>query len=138
MHLDECYEEGSAFSVVKCIASEFIKTKTIFYIPDEAYAGYTYLFEEGSSQPQQGWAAGNIRQQQQQQQQQRSPNPGAHHMYAFVQAKEISDLHQHQHHHHNRNIMMHNICRHGKMSSFANVTNSTNLPDDMSYHLLHL
>ena len=44
------YENGIA-SVLKCIGADwFGKSKTVFHIPKEALAGYTYLFD-GESEP---------------------------------------------------------------------------------------
>jgi len=129
MHLNECFGKGSAFSAVECIASDwFVKTKTIFFIPDEAYAGYTYLYEE----PGRIMGSNNIGQQQY-----HSSNSGAHRRrHAFVQAKEISGLHQHHHHynyHHNRSIIMNNDV-YGKLSPpFSNIT-STIVPPNLNYY----
>jgi len=136
MHLNECFEKGSAFSAVGCIASDWRgKSKTIFYIPDEAYAGYTYLYDMSDIQPPQGMGPNNniIRQQQQP-----ASNLGAHHRrHAFVQAKEISTLHQHHHHynhHQNRSIIMHNNeIVDEKLPYFSNVT-STIIPPNVNSH----
>ena len=136
MHLNECFEKGSTFSTVECIASEwFVKSKTIFYIPDEAYAGYSYLYEDlrGSQPPPQGMGSNNnIRQQQFY-----SSNPGEHRRrQAFVHAKDMSSgLHQHHHHfnHYNRSIIMLNNNVYEKLPHVTNVT-STIIPPNVNYH----
>lgn len=51
MHLDECFQQNSILSGILCITSDWaLKSQTNFYIPTEAYAGYSYLFEEDESQ----------------------------------------------------------------------------------------
>ena len=43
----ECFTQPSLLSAAQCIQSEFLlKTRTNFYIPKDAYVGYSYLNEE--------------------------------------------------------------------------------------------
>lgn len=137
MHLNECFEKRSAFSAVECIAADwFVKTKTIFYIPDDAYAGYTYLSEDidyRSQPPQTVGGAINARQQQHH----HSPHQRRHH--AFVEAKEMSGLHHHHHHHFyhhnfNRSIAMQTNNGGQKLSSHAANVTSTLTPPNVNYH----
>lgn len=74
--------QGSVVSVIKCIASDWgTKSQTNFYIPDEYYPGYSYLFydEDGFEV-----LAKDIRSAQ---------RP------AFVYAEEPNNLHTHHYHH---------------------------------------
>ena len=101
MHLNECFGKESALSAVSCIATDWMgKSKTIFYIPDEAYAGYSYLYDQ---------ANGN--QFQTRQSQQYSSNHAAHRRrHTFVHATEVSSLHHyhHQHYFQNRSVAVQN------------------------------
>lgn len=139
MHLNECFGKESALSAVECIASGWlVKSKTIFYIPDEAYAGYTYLYNDGPDiLPPQGMGLNNIARQQQQQQ--LSSTPVAHHRrHTFVQAKEVNSLHQHSRHYNhlqNKSVMMHsNNYVDEKLPHVNNVT-STIIPPNVNYHV---
>ena len=137
MHLNECFGKESALSAVECIASGWlVKSKTIFYIPDEAYAGYTYLYNDGPDiLPPQGMGLNNIARQHHQQ---LSSTPVAHHRrHTFVQAKEVNNLHQHQHSRHynhlqNKSIMM-NYDVGEKLPHVNNVT-STIIPPNVNFH----
>lgn len=138
MHLNECFEKESAFSAVECIAADwFVKSKTIFYIPDEAYAGYTYLYHEPDIDSQSPTESGSnvfIRQQQP-----LSPSPVvAHHRrHAFVHAQEFSTLHQHHHHynhHQNRSIIMQNKDYADEKLPYVNNVTSAFIPPSVNYH----
>eukprot|EP00804_Cyclotella_cryptica_P010230 CCRYP_016707-RA/>CCRYP_016707-RA protein AED:0.28 eAED:0.28 QI:106/0.5/0.66/1/0.5/0.33/3/219/400 len=73
VHLDECLQQASLLSGIRCIASEWaFKSRTNFYIPPEAYAGYSYLGEVEFQHSQH-----------------------VHHGALFVQAREPSSLHPH-------------------------------------------
>ena len=135
MHLNECFENESALSAVECIASGWlIKSKTIFYIPEEAYAGYTYLYDESDSQSPQGMGLNNIARQQQQ----ISSNTVAHHRrHAFVHAKEVNTLHQHYRHYNhlqNRSIMMHDNDHVDEKLPYVNNVTSTVIPPSVNCH----
>lgn len=137
MHLNECFEKESAFSAVECIAAGWlVKSKTIFYIPDEAYAGYTYLYDEPdiSIQPPNEFGSNVITRQQQQ----LSSHTAAHHRrHAFAYAKEVSSLHQHHHHynyHQNRSIIMQNKEYMDEKLPYVNNVTSTIIPPGVNYH----
>lgn len=130
MHLNECFDKVSAFSVAECIASDwFVKTKTIFYIPEDAYAGYSYLYDESGRMGSDNFG----------QQQYHSSNPGPHRRHhAFVRAEEISGLHQHHYHynyHHYKSIIMQsNGDVDEKLSQpFSNITSAL-LPPEVNYY----
>ncbi|KAL7477970.1 hypothetical protein ACHAW6_003755 [Cyclotella cf. meneghiniana] len=73
VHLDECLQQASLLTGIQCIASEWaLKSRTNFYIPPEAYAGYSYLNQVEIP-----------------------PNQHVFHGPLFVQAHEPSSLHPH-------------------------------------------
>ncbi|KAL3785087.1 hypothetical protein ACHAWO_000294 [Cyclotella atomus] len=75
--LVECFTQPSFLSITQCIKSDFLlKSQTNFYIPPDAYGGYSYLNEETT------------------------PHPHGHASHLFVAAEPAGGLHSHQMHHH--------------------------------------
>lgn len=91
--LVECFAQPSFLSITECIKSDFLlKSQTDFYIPPEAYGGYSYLNEE--------------------------PPHGHHHgKHLFVAAEPISGLHPHHMHHHGTFVPFpsHNTSQYGPL-----------------------
>mmetsp|Transcript_27811 Transcript_27811/g.59103 ORF Transcript_27811/g.59103 Transcript_27811/m.59103 type:complete len:452 (-) Transcript_27811:185-1540(-) len=97
------YVQGSIVAALKCIASDWAtKSHTNFYIPDEHYPGYSYLFDYAK---QSQWHAserkaclpGNI------------PSQVHTRHPAFVYAKEHNNLHSHHHAHNSSTFNIANI-----------------------------
>ena len=88
--LTECFAQPSVLSIAQCIQSDFLlKSQTNFYIPQEAYGGYSYL-NEAEEEPQ---------------------RHNYHKAHLFVAAEPTVGLHPHQWHPHLEPVSHNNFTR---------------------------
>ncbi|KAL9187730.1 hypothetical protein ACHAXT_006108 [Thalassiosira profunda] len=81
-------DQGSVISVLQCILSDWgTKSQTNFYIPLDRYAGYSYLFDEGSEHEGDDFTEGNSGG--------HKSSHAQHHRYTFVHAEKPNNLHPH-------------------------------------------
>jgi hypothetical protein len=110
------YPQGSILSVLQCIGSDWaFKSKTIFYIPPEYYAGYSYLYSENEESFSHSHVAATTT---------AMNHHHHHHQIPFVNADSRSNLHTH--HYQPHPLMSYTMYSTPKETLMNNATHSMN------------